>query len=176
MSTSTPQSCAEHFVGALRRAKDDRGKMAALRRGLSAGTQMDAWPVIAELGGDIERPVYGIVAALYATHPEESSAGNFGTTCRQIALKDGSEGKPPESAERRFRRLLACDTAAQLGEHLRAWIRLAATKGAAVNYQRLFADLWRWEWYADDIRVRWAGEFWPARHTEETADRKEAAA
>jgi CRISPR type I-E-associated protein CasB/Cse2 len=150
--------------------------MAALRRALSPRNQMDAWPVIADLGGDIERPVYGIVAALYATHPEESEAANFGVTCRQIGHKESSDAQLPESYERRFRRLLACDTAEELGQHLRAWIRLAASKGVKVNYQRLFADLWNWEWYADDIRVRWASEFWPARHTEEVAAKEETAA
>ncbi len=159
MITPTPQARAERFIAALRRASSDRGKMAALRRAFSPRNQMDAWPVIADLGGDIERPVYVAVAALYATHPSETDAANFGVTCRQIALKDSSDGKLPESHERRFRRLIACDTSEQLGEHLRAWIRLASAKGVSVNYERLFADLWNWEWYAADIRVRWAVEF-----------------
>ena len=176
MSTPTPQNRAERFIAALRRAKADRGKMAALRRALNPRNQMDAWPVIADLGGDIQRPEYGIVAALYATHPEESEAANFGVTCRRIGLKESSDGQLPESYERRFRRLIACDTAEELGQHLRAWIRLAAAKGATVNYQRLFADLWNWEWYADDIRVRWAAEFWPARHCEETTAKEETPA
>jgi hypothetical protein len=29
-----------------------------------------------------------------------------------------------------------------------------------VNYENLFADLWNWPWYADDIRVKWAKSFW----------------
>jgi len=173
MSTPTPQTRAERFITALRRAKDDRGKMAALRRGLSRQNRIDAWPVIADLGGDIENPIFGIVAALYATHPEEDDSANFGATCRHIALKDSSDGQLPESHQRRFRRLIACDSAEELGEHLRAWMRLAVSKGAAVNYQRLFTDLWYWAWHADDIRVRWATEFWPARRAEEPADKEE---
>ena len=58
MSTPTTQDRAERFIAALRRAKDDRGKMAALRRALSPRNQMDAWPVIADFGGDIRQPVY----------------------------------------------------------------------------------------------------------------------
>ncbi|MCI0541714.1 MAG: type I-E CRISPR-associated protein Cse2/CasB [Verrucomicrobiales bacterium] len=173
MSISTPQARAERFVAGLRRVREDRGKMAALRRSLSSRNQMDAWPVIADLGGDIERPLYAAIAALYATHPEEIDTANFGATCRQIALKDSSDGKLPESYERRFRRLIACDTAQQLGDHLRAWIRLASSKGAGVNYERLFTDLWNWDRYANDIRVRWASEFWPARRVEEPAAKEE---
>ena len=167
MSTSNMQSRAQNFMAALRRAAKDRGKMAALRRAFSPHTQMDAWPVIADLGGDIQQPVYATVAALYATHPEESKAANFGATCRQIALAGSVDTKLPESHERRFRRLIAADSAEQLGELLRAWIRLAASKGVGVNYEQLFMDLWNWDWRADDIRVRWAAEFWPARKTVE---------
>jgi len=173
MTTPTPQSRAAQFVTGLRRIKDNRGKVAALRRAISPGLRIDAWPVIADLGGDIERPVYAAVAALYATHPEENDSANFGATCRQIAMKDSSDGKLPESYERRFRRLLAAGSSEQLAELLRAWIRLASSKGAGVNYQRLFEDLWRWDWNADDIRVRWASEFWPARRIEEPESREE---
>lgn len=43
----------------------------------------------------------------------------------------------------------------------------ASSKGVGVNYQQLFTDLWNWEWRADDIRVRWAAAFWPARQAED---------
>ncbi len=48
-----PKERAAQFVGALRRVRNDRGKLAALRRGLSPATAMDAWPVVADLGGDM---------------------------------------------------------------------------------------------------------------------------
>lgn len=175
MNTLTPQTRAEQFLVALRRAQADRGKMAALRRALSPRNQMDAWPVLASLGGDFERPVFGIIGALYAMHPTEDDSPNFGATCRAIALKDSSDGQLPESFERRFRRLLVCDRADELGDHLRAWIRLAESKGASVNYRQLFTDLWYWEYSADKTRIRWAAEFWPARRLEETAAKAEVA-
>lgn len=167
MSTSNTQNPAEAFVAALRKASKDRGKMAALRRAMSPRVQVDAWPVIADLGGDLRQPVYGTIAALFATHPEESTAPNFGATCRQIALQDGGKGEVAESHERRFRRLLACDTGEELSKHLRAMIRLAASKSVGVNYQQLFTDLRNWDRFGGDIRVRWASEFWPARQTPE---------
>jgi CRISPR type I-E-associated protein CasB/Cse2 len=174
MTTPNTQSRAESFMAALRCASKDRGKMAALRRAFSPHNQMDAWPVIADLGGDIKVPVFATIAALYATHPEEGKAANFGATCRQIALHESGDGKLPESHERRFRRLIAADSSGQLGELLRAWIRLASSKGVAVNYTQLFTDLWNWDRRADDIRVHWAAEFWPARKTEEPSVPEEA--
>ena len=161
----TPKERAAEFVGALRRARNDRGKLAALRRGLTDNPRMhvDAWPVVANLGGDIGQPVFVAVAALFASHPEESDARNLGETCRRIAQRDGKE--IIESFERRFRRLLACNDVADVTDQLRSWVRLAASKGVGVNYESLFADLWNWPWYADDIRVKWAKSFWQSGET-----------
>jgi CRISPR system Cascade subunit CasB len=164
MSTLTPRERAARFVGALRhlRVKQDRGALAALRRGLSPATVMDAWPVVARLGGDIGQPGESVcvdIAALFATHPDESSARNLGETCRAIAW-DPAKGEVIDSHERRFRRLLAADSSADLAGQLRTWVRLAASKGVGVNYESLFTDLWNWRWYADDIRVQWARSFW----------------
>jgi len=164
MSTLTPRERAARFVGALRhlRVKQDRGALAALRRGLSPATVMDAWPVVARLGGEIGHPgdsVFVDIAALFATHPEESSARNLGETCRTIAW-DPAKGELIDSNERRFRRLLAADSPADLAGQLRTWVRLASSKGVGMNYESLFADLWNWRWYADDIRVQWARSFW----------------
>ncbi len=161
----TPKERAAEFVGALRRARNDRGKLAALRRGLTDNPRMhvDAWPVVANLGGDIGQPGFVAVAAIFASHPEESNARNLGETCRRIAQGDGKE--IIESFERRFRRLLACNDVADVIDQLRSWVRLAASKGVGVNYESLFADLWNWPWYADDIRVKWARSFWQSGET-----------
>lgn len=156
----TPKDRAADFVGALRHVRNDRGKLAALRRGLTDNPRLhvDAWPVIAGLGGDIRQPAYVAIAALFASHPEEANTRNFGETCRRIAQVDGKE--IPESFERRFRRLLTCDSVDDVIRQLRSWIRLADSKGVGVNYENLFADLWNWPWYADGIRVKWATSFW----------------
>lgn len=159
----TPKERAARFVDRLRGIRHDRGQMAALRRGLSPTTVMDAWPVVVLLGGDIGSPgesVFVDIAALFASHPEESKARNFGETCRAIALSDASQKAIPDSYERRFRRLLACGDTADVVGQVRSWGRLAAAKGVGINYESLFADLWNWRWYAGDIRVSWARGFW----------------
>jgi CRISPR system Cascade subunit CasB len=161
-SRQTPKERAADFVGALRRVRSDRGKLAALRRGLTENPRLhvDAWPVIAGLGGDIGQPVYVAIAALYGSHPGESNARNLGETCRQIAIKDSRDGKMADSFMKRFRRLLACDSVDDVIAQLRSWVRLADSKEVGVNYESLFADLWNWPWYADNIRVKWAKSFW----------------
>jgi CRISPR type I-E-associated protein CasB/Cse2 len=163
----TPKEQAAQFVGSLRRLSHDRGKLAALRRGLvdNPRLRVDAYPVVAGLGGDIGNPVFTAIAALYATHPEEAPSRNFGETCRRIAMAGSKE--IAESTERRFRRLLASGSTDDLIGQLRSWIRLAASKGVSVNYESLFADLWNWRFYAEDIRVQWARAFWQAGQSEE---------
>jgi len=164
----SPKERAAHFVGALRQLRNDRGKLAALRHGLSGNSRLhvNAWPVIADLGGDINQPVYGAIASFFASHPNESSARNLGETCRCIALGDGKD--LPESFERRFRRLLSCDELEDVIGQLRSWVRLASSGGVAMNYESLFADLWNWAYYSDEIRVKWARSFWLS--SDRTAD------
>lgn len=165
----TPKDRASTFVGALRRVRTDRGKLAALRRGLTDNPRMhvDSWPVVAGLGGDIGQPAFIAIAALYASHPQESKARNLGETCRRIA--QGESKEIPESFERRFRRILASDEVGDVITQLHSWVRLAASRGVGVNYEGLFADLWNWPWYADDIRVKWARAFWQSgESTKET--------
>ena len=162
--TDAKPTRAARFMAALRKARNDRGKMAALRRAASPRTEMEAWPVIASLGEDIRNQAAKTVAALFAEHPlENNETPDFGVTCRAIALKEGDTSAIPDSFQRRFRRLLACGTADEVGGQLRAWIRLAESKGVGVNYERLFNDLQYWDANADKIRVRWASSFWPAR-------------
>ena len=179
MSTITePTTHAGRFLAKLRKIANDRGKMAALRRGASEATKRQAWPVIHSLGEDLRNHAACTIGALYAEHPvEDNDAFSFGVTCRRIALKDGDGLEIPVSFQRRFLRLLACDTADEVAGQLRAWIRFASTKGVGVNFERLFNDLAYWEKSADEIRVRWATGFWPARRdASETAPTKEASA
>ena len=173
MSTTTDTSTtrAARFMAALRKAQPDRGKMAALRRAASPSTAREAWPVIHSLGEDLRNHAACTVGALFAGHPvEDREAFSFGVTCRRIATDNGREREIPESFERRFRRLLACHSAEDVAGQLKAWIRFAAARNVGVNYERLFNDLAYWENSADEIRVRWATGFWPARRdAEETA-------
>ncbi len=177
MSTTTDTSTyAERFLGALRRIEDDRGKMAALRRGLSEGTQRTAWPVIASLGMDIGNQAAITVAGLFATHPVVSNARSLGQTCRFIAVDSGLVSDIPESFDKRFRRLIACDTVEEVSGQLSAWIRLAKSKGVGVNYAELYNDLYWWSNDADKKRIRWARDFWSPRRDEDAAPTPEVPA
>jgi CRISPR type I-E-associated protein CasB/Cse2 len=154
---------AARFLERLRRISRDRGKMAALRRAASPATLRQAWPVIHELGEDIGNVGACTVAAFYAEHPQEdANAAGFGATCRRIATDKGQTPKVPDSFDRRFRRLLACDSPEDVAGQLKAWIRFASAKGIGVNYEKLFWDLLSWRNYSDRVKLDWARGFWPA--------------
>jgi CRISPR type I-E-associated protein CasB/Cse2 len=70
-----------------------------------------------------------------------------------------------ESFDARFRRLLGCDRD-EIRERLRPAIFAAKAKGISVNYEELFADLCYW---GDNVKARWAREYWGAPGAEEPA-------
>lgn len=152
-----PKETAKRLLDYLRQLKDDRGAMADLRCALSPAKLPRAWPLLARVGG-IGNPRIQAVAGLFAYHPNETHTGNIGTTCRRLAAENAS-------FDARFRRLLGCDRD-EICERLHPVILAAKPKGIQVNYEELFADLCYW---GDNVKVRWAREYWGAPEGEESA-------
>lgn len=150
-----PKEQAPRLLNYLRQLKNDRGAMADLRRALNPVQRHRAWPLLASFGG-IDDPRYETVAGLFAYHPEETSSGNLGTTCRRLSGDHST-------FEGRFRRLLACDRN-DICEHIGSVVLAAKAKGIPVNYEQLFADLFYW---SDAVKARWALEFWGAPPAED---------
>jgi len=150
-----PKEAAARLLAYLRRLKNDKGAMADLRCALNPTKLPRAWPLLARVG-DIGNRRIEIVAGLFAYHPDETHAGNLGTTC--LHLKEQNE-----SFDARFRRLLACDRD-EICERLRPVIFAAKAKGIKVNYEALFSDLCYW---GDKVKARWAREYWGVPEAEE---------
>jgi len=148
ISQMDPKEPAARFLKYLGQLKNDRGAMADLRRALNPVQRPRAWPLLAQVGG-IDEPRFETIAGLFGRHPEETTAGNLGTTCMQLSGEH-------KSFEGRFRRLLSCDRD-NVCEHVRPVVFAAAAKGIRVNHEQLFIDLWYW---SDAVKARWATEFW----------------
>lgn len=145
------------------KAQDDRGMMADLRCALVDGKKQRAWPVLHRIHVRIEDEVKSLVAGLYATHPEEAYAGNFGTTCKQLEARPDGGAKGEDKLtpiERRFQHLLAADARTELFARVTRLVLMAKAKGVPVNYEQLVEDLEprRWEF----VRQKWAMAFWNA--------------
>lgn len=159
MKTETQSN--EPFIDQLLKVCLDRGHRAELRRYWSEGTRHYAFPVLGRLGalGDHKVPD-ALTAALYAENPNHLLGGR---SLGSAALRLGG-GEAFDSMERHFRRLLACDAGElkELGNQLhRLFIRFER-EAISLDYNRLLWDLRRWPKNAEDIKTRWACDFWQA--------------
>jgi CRISPR type I-E-associated protein CasB/Cse2 len=155
MSTTTNPNT--HFLDHLRKVADDRGKRAALRRYWSPATRHQAYPVLGELRAlDDKRKT--LIATLYAEHPEHSPRVGIGAAARQL-------GKPKDGEhpyERHFRRLLACESTNDLGQQLHRLFKRLSREAIGLDYEDLHKRLNFWTNYREEVKVRWAAEFWQA--------------
>lgn len=151
------------IVSRLERLKDDRGSMAALRGvlrspGVMSRHRLIAYTPLNRMGiglGDIQAAV---VSALYATHPENCTSGNFGYTCKQILLeRDGTPTEnTPTPVERRFMILVSSD-GWDLYRRIHSMVTMAKSLGIKINYQELYKDL---HWWNDRAKMEWSSSFW----------------
>lgn len=144
----------------LRKHKDDRGMMANLRCILVDTKKHRAWPALHRLGVEINNEIAAHVAGLYATHPEETSIGNFGSTCKAIEQKRGDkrgDDNKLTSTERRFQHLLTAERGDELMARVLRMVLMAKSQGVPVNYGQLETDLKFW---SDRTKTEWATTFW----------------
>ena len=147
----------------LMKHRDDRGMMANLRCVLVDSKKHRAWPVLNRLGIGIENQASAFIAGLFATHPEPTDKGNFGTTCKFIEYRRDNQTSSDSRltpTERRFQHLLASDTADELYGRIYRMALMAKSNGIQINYSSLEADLNSWRYFKDQIKVKWASEFW----------------
>ena len=144
----------------------DRGRLAALRRGLMVGEDRAYElfrvipPPFLDDAGPAEARRRMLLAALFAWHPLPFPAGppthgsrNLGYSLRLLAEGQGATADgPPEPLKRRMDALLAAP-AAEVFAHLQQIVRLLKAGDVPVDWERLLWDLRTWE--HEDRRVQW---------------------
>lgn len=136
--------------------------MANLRCVLVANKKHRAWPALNRLGVSITDDVSSYVAGYYATHPEETSVGNFGSTCKSIERRRGDQRNDDNKltpTERRFQHLLTADGESELFNRVLRLVLMAKSQGVPVNYAKLATDLKFW-FQSDRSKTEWASSFW----------------
>ena len=154
-------------------ARDDRGYLAELRRGLSETTQERAWEHLIPYCVDFDtsaahRAIWCTVGGLAALLIPDGLVStepwsNMGTTMRTIAKgNEDDEAKALKSFEPKFRRLLSCGDTGALCELIVGIGRTAAVKGVPMNLRALFWDLWNWDDpdKRETIRLKWAKQYY----------------
>ncbi len=147
--------------------REDRGALAALRRGLGQppGTVAAMYPYVVPWLPDEARPwqeaAYYVVAALFALHPAPGGVGNLGDGFRRAERPaEGAESDARNEAnERRFVALLAAHPD-DLAERLRQAVSYLASQDVPVNWGQLFQDLAHWGDVSRRVQNRWAQSYW----------------
>lgn len=163
------------FINYLETLREDRGALAALRRGLGkpAGTERAMFPYVVpwvpERASRRQEEAYYLIAALFASHPEPGGSGNLGEAFRQTCDPNGDNS----AIERRFVALLEAHPD-DLPFYLRQAISFLASKEVPVDWNRLFADIQAWDHPDGYVQKQWARGFW-GRAAQENEQPKETA-
>ena len=145
------------FLNRLQEILVDRSSLAALRRYWSPATRHQAYPLLGQLGAlRDDRKI--ILAALYAEHPKHQAGVSVG----KAALRLGERKDQNHSYDSHFRRLLACNDLDDLAKQLHRLIKRLLREGIALDYSELHKNLNFWANYSEDVKVRWAADFWQA--------------
>lgn len=145
----------------LKRLAQETAFGAALRRADNPATEYQSWEYLAQwcdLDNTYERTCFAIVASGLA-HAKQSidTPSGIGSAIAQCYKPDGNQD---DSAKRRLRRLLACDTGVEACKWVRPVLRLAESKGVRVNFGRLLDDLLH---FGPKVKERWAMDFYGRR-------------
>ncbi len=158
----------ERFISYLEGHREDRGALAALRRGLGQrpGTVADMYPhVVPWITEDTPRwreEAYYTIAALFAYHPDAGGSGNMGGHFAQTR----DPQMDSTAIERRFTVLLSAHPD-DLDFHLRQAVSFLKSKRVPVNWAQLLTDVLAWGHPDRYVQRQWARAFWgrPAEQT-----------
>jgi CRISPR system Cascade subunit CasB len=190
---SKPTDKGRAFVARLETLveREDRGALAALRRGLGKppGTVPEMCPLVEPwLSGDPDPwrdDPYYIVAALFAFWHQGARAAaaeagpprSLGASERRLGFDE--DGKWSEDrfkgVERRFVALLNCHRD-DLHVHLRHCVGLLRSKAIPVDWAQLLADIRGWDSPRRAVQRDWAKAFWRRPEVPAVADQPEAPA
>ena len=182
----------EGFLTKIREAaaRDDRGYLATLRRGLSDTTQQQAWPLIVPWCSRFEdetvRKIWctigGMAALLCSSNLDCKTEASLASAMREIdkkrkkhpAKEDQNTGNP---SELKFRRILNSPDAIDLCNLAVPVVRMAERESIPINCLALFWNLMQWNDRnkRDDIRVRWTYDFYRVTEPEvqNTSDKED---
>jgi CRISPR system Cascade subunit CasB len=149
----------------LKKMEQNTAVGAAFRRADNPATEYQCWEYLAnacDLDDTPERICFATVAAGLA-HSKKSIDSQTGIG-KVIALCY-PEGNQDESAKRRLRRLLACDSGMEACQWVRTTLRLADSRGISLNFGRLLDDLL---YFGPKVKERWATDFYGKRRDDDS--------
>jgi len=149
------------FISYLETLREDRGALAALRRGLGEppGSAREMFPyVVRWLPIEVtpqREAAHFLVAALFAYHPDPGGSGNLGHAFRRTLEPNGDN----TAIERRFTALLTAHPD-DLPFYLRQAVSFLRSKEVPVDWHQLFSDIQGWGHPSGYVQKKWARAFW----------------
>lgn len=175
MTVSHSQTRATALVDHLRELKEreDRGALAALRRGLGKepGTVPEMYRHVEPYlqgASKLQTEAAYLVASLFGLHPvvwdptgDHPRNTSFGWSLRHIRFRGEGSNEENEGVARRFLATLACHLPA-LPTHLRQLLTLLHSRWdtTPMDWERLYWDVADWEDLDRKVQRRWAEAFW----------------
>ncbi|MDQ7007678.1 MAG: type I-E CRISPR-associated protein Cse2/CasB [Acidobacteriota bacterium] len=157
------RSRGQGFVAfVLQRCQQDTGEAARLRRADNPATEYQSWATLAAFGVDLEKPwerlpFACVAAALARAKVERDGLHGIGRALAGCY----EEGNQSDQAGARLRRLLACDSVEEACRILRPLLGLIGSHGRwPLSHARLLDELLVFHWRAQDIKARWAQDFY----------------
>ena len=149
------------FIEHIESLRDNRGALAALRRGLGQppGTAAEQFRyVVPWLASDCSRQeedAFYLIAGLFALHPATGGSGDIGSSMARARdpLSDNA------AIERRFTALLAAHPE-DLPFYLRQTVSFLRSRDVPVDWNQLLTDLRAWSHPDRYVQRRWARSYW----------------
>lgn len=156
------------FVAAvIRRCADETAFRAAMRRAVNPSTASFAWEHLVawcDISKERERLPFALIGAAVADAlPEADGNANLGELLRKCCPSAKEEDM--EREKRRLRRILSCDSVAELCNVLRPTLKYLQSKSVQIGYARLLSDIL---YFSDKVKLRWAESFYGNRNEEKT--------
>jgi CRISPR system Cascade subunit CasB len=148
----------------IQRVQTNKGVGAALKRADNPSTEYQAWEVLAGFGvkldSENERLPFALIAAAIArAKPNANGKIKIG----QAITRCYADGNQSDQAKAKLRRVLACDSTAEVCRILRPLFSLIEAKGdVKLDYSELLNQLL---WFSQEesrqrTKARWAQDFY----------------
>ena len=161
MESNLVDKAATFLETIAKRIERDNGAKAVMKRALAGDDRhlRHTYPLVLPLLTNVresQQNLWIFVASLSVYYPQPigKEGQNFGFSCKRLSKETASGG-----VERRFRALLDLSLE-DIEKPITSLIRQMKSKGIAISYPLLLADLCQWEHPDQYIQDRWAKTFW----------------
>ncbi|MDO4575791.1 MAG: type I-E CRISPR-associated protein Cse2/CasB [Planctomycetia bacterium] len=158
---------AANFVAyVMEKIQDDTGFRAAMTRADNPDTESQAWRYLVHFC-DLERPWERLPLGLVGAAIARKRIAQDGTQRLGEALRFCKQSLQEEddSVERKLRRLLACDSSAELVPVLRPVLRLVQNaEKVSLNYTQLLRDIL---YFSEKVKLQWAKQYYSKKQEDD---------